>query len=153
MRDNDMRAWLGVVLGAAVMLSGGPGLAAQGSNPGSSVVAVKVTGEEREKMTLEPSPGTVKAGRVTFKVQNAATTARHEMIVARLADPNAPLPYDAAKHKVIEAKLQALGEVSGIKPGETKSITLTLKPGTYLLLCNHTGHYEAGMVGHLQVTD
>ena len=104
-------------------------------------------------MTLKPDPGSVKAGPVTFRVRNAAKTERHEMIVARVSDPTAPLPYDAAKHRVIESKLQALGEVSGIKPGETKSLTLTLKPGKYLLLCNVSGHYEAGMVSPFEVAE
>jgi len=116
-----------------------------------ALVSVVLTGEEGEMMTLKPDPGSVTAGRVTFRVQNAAKTERHEMIVARVKDPNAPLPYDAAKHRVIESKLQALGEVSGIKPGETKSLTVTLKPGKYLLLCNVSGHYEAGMVSPFEV--
>lgn len=115
-------------------------------------VAVVLTGEEGETMTLQPDPRSVKAGRVTFRVRNAATTERHEMIVARIADPSAPMPYDAAQHRVIESKLQALGEVSGIQPGQTKSLTLTLAPGKYLLLCNVRGHYEAGMTAPLEVT-
>ena len=117
-----------------------------------AVVAVKVAGEAKEAMTLEPSPASVKAGKVTFKVQNAAKTESHEMIVARVADPKAPLPYDEAKHRVIESKLQSLGEVSKIMPGQTKSLTLTLTPGKYVLVCNHTGHYKAGMVAALDVT-
>jgi uncharacterized cupredoxin-like copper-binding protein len=117
------------------------------------VVSVVLTGEEGEVMTLKPDPGAVKAGRITFRVQNAAKTERHEMIVARVKDPNAPLPYDAAKHRVIESKLQALGEASGIKPGETKTLTVTLKPGKYLLLCNVGGHYAAGMVSAFEVVE
>lgn len=119
---------------------------------GPALVSVTLTGEEGEMMTLKPDPGSVKAGRVTFRVQNAAKTERHEMIVARVGDPAAPLPYDATKHRVIESKLQALGEASNIKPGETKSLTLTLKPGKYLLLCNVSGHYEAGMTSAFEVT-
>jgi uncharacterized cupredoxin-like copper-binding protein len=37
-----------------------------------------------------------------------------------------------------------LGEAGDIKPGQTKKVTLTLKPGKYVLLCNLAGHYKAG---------
>ena len=142
-----MRLWFLAALAVLVAAPLGPAGAAD-----PTVVAVKVTGEQSEAMTLEPSPGSAKAGRVTFKVLNAAKTESHEMIVARVADPTAPLPYDAAKKRVIESKLQALGEVSKIKPGETKSMTLNLTPGKYILVCNHTGHYKAGMVAPFEVT-
>lgn len=143
-----MRLWF---LPALALIAAVP--AARGWAADPAVVTVKVTGEEHDSMTLEPSRGAVKAGRVTFRVQNAAKTERHEMIVARVTDPQAALPYDDAKRRVIESKLQALGEVSGIKPGEIKSMTLTLKPGKYLLLCNHAGHYKAGMVAPFEVTN
>jgi uncharacterized cupredoxin-like copper-binding protein len=143
-----MRLRIIAMLGLIAAVPAGAGRAADSP----TVVAVTLTGEEREAMTLAPSPASVKAGRVTFQVHNAATIERHEMIVARVADPKAPLPYEEAKHRVIESKLQALGEVSGIKPGETKSLTLALKPGKYLLLCNHSGHYKAGMVAPFEVT-
>jgi len=140
------------ILAAVVLLAEmSAGSAVAADRPVS--VSVVLTGEEGETMTLKPDPGAVKAGRITFRVQNAAKTERHEMIIARVDDPNAPLPYDAAKHRVIENKLQALGEVSGIKPGETKSLTVTLKPGKYLLLCNVGGHYEAGMASPFEVVE
>ena len=141
-----MRPWFLVAL---ALIAATPFSPVRAADP--VVVAVKVTGEQHDTMTLEPSPGSVKAGRVTFKVLNAAKTESHEMIVARVADPKAPLPYDEAKKRVIESKLQALGEVSKIKPGETKSMTVTMSPGKYLLVCNHTGHYKAGMVAPFEV--
>jgi uncharacterized cupredoxin-like copper-binding protein len=143
-----MRPWL---LAAIALVAAAPAARAVAADP--VVVAVKVTGEQNDAMTLEPVPASVKAGRVTFRVQNAAKTESHEMIVARVADPKAPLPYDEAKKRVIESKLQALGEVSKIMPGDTKALTLTLKPGKYVLVCNHTGHYKAGMVASFEVTN
>jgi len=147
--DPNMRAWMAAAVVSIAASAMVPGRAADAP----VVVAVTLTGEEHDAMTLEPRPGTVKAGRVTFQVRNAATTERHEMIVARVADPKTPLPYDEAKKRVIESKLQALGEVSRILPGETKSLTLTLTAGKYLLLCNHAGHYKAGMVAPFEVTN
>jgi ABC-type glycerol-3-phosphate transport system substrate-binding protein len=37
------------------------------------------------------------------------------------------------------------GEVDGVDPGQSKSVTLDLKPGTYVLLCNEPGHFAGGM--------
>ncbi|MBI3514875.1 MAG: copper resistance protein [Proteobacteria bacterium] len=140
-----------LILATVVLTAALPGRGWTADGP--TVVAVKVTGEQHETMTLEPNPPSVKAGRITFRVENAANTESHEMIVARVADPKAPQPYDEAKKRVIESKLQALGEVSKILPGQTKALTLALKPGKYLLVCNHTGHYKAGMVAPFEVTN
>ena len=137
---------------ALLLVAGGPlaGSVRAADNP--TIVTVTVSGDEGQTMTLAAVPGSVKAGRITFRVHNAAKTERHEVIVARVDDPKGPLPYDEAKHRVIESKLQALGEASDIKPGATKSLTLTLKPGKYVMLCNLRGHYKAGMATPFEVT-
>jgi uncharacterized cupredoxin-like copper-binding protein len=75
----------------------------------------------------------------------------HELIVVRV-DPKKPeLPYDEKKAEVIEKKIQHLGEISDLKPGAAGAMTLSLKPGSYELICNQPGHYKAGMVANLSV--
>ena len=39
----------------------------------------------------------------------------------------------------------SVGEASDLAAGETKTVTIDLKPGRYILLCNLPGHYKAGM--------
>jgi uncharacterized cupredoxin-like copper-binding protein len=39
-----------------------------------------------------------------------------------------------------------------MQPNAEKTITLDLKPGVYLLICNVPGHYAAGMWTPLTVT-
>jgi uncharacterized cupredoxin-like copper-binding protein len=39
----------------------------------------------------------------------------------------------------------SIGEVSGLKAGQSKTLTLHLKPGHYALICNEPGHYMSGM--------
>jgi uncharacterized cupredoxin-like copper-binding protein len=39
-----------------------------------------------------------------------------------------------------------VGEVEGLGSGNTKSTSINLTPGRYLLVCNLPGHYSAGMV-------
>jgi uncharacterized cupredoxin-like copper-binding protein len=38
-----------------------------------------------------------------------------------------------------------------VHPGKTRSTTLTLKAGKYVLFCNEAGHFKAGMYGAFTV--
>lgn len=88
---------------------------------------------------------TVNAGDVTFKVTNDSKDLEHEMIVAPIADPSKPLPYDKDVARLDEDALGALGEVSETEPGGSGSLTLKLNPGEYILFCNIENHYAMGM--------
>jgi uncharacterized cupredoxin-like copper-binding protein len=102
-------------------------------------------------MRISLDHATVPAGRVTFRATNRSKNLIHEMIVVKV-DPKKPaLPYDEKKTEVIEKQIQHLGEISELKPGTTGVITLSLKPGSYVLICNQPGHYKAGMVANLSV--
>jgi len=105
------------------------------------------TGGDMKKATmfLKADPATVKAGEVTFQVSNDSKTVVHEMILAGIADAAKPMPYNDNENRVDEDKAGDLGEVSELDPGKTGTLTVTLKPGTYLLYCNVPGHYMAGM--------
>ena len=43
------------------------------------------------------------------------------------------------------------GELSNVAPGKVRSLTLSLKPGKYVLICNLLGHYKAGQYAALRV--
>lgn len=96
-------------------------------------------------MFLKANPATVKAGEVTFQVLNESKTVVHEMILAAVADAAKPMPFNQNENRVDEDKAGDLGEVSELEPGKSGTLTVTLKPGTYLLYCNIPGHYMAGM--------
>lgn len=103
-------------------------------------------------MGIKASPVVAKSGVVTFHVTNSSTDTIHEMIVMYLADPTQPLPYIAADSKVDEDKAGDKGEVSELDPGASGTLTIFLKPGKYLLICNVAGHYAAGMWTAFEVT-
>jgi uncharacterized cupredoxin-like copper-binding protein len=101
--------------------------------------------------TLKPSKVTAKAGAITFNVTNTSKDLIHEMLVVPVT-AGKPLPYLAKQMTVDETKVRSKGEVSELGPGKTGTVTVTLTPGTYVLLCNQPGHYEAGMWAVFTVT-
>jgi uncharacterized cupredoxin-like copper-binding protein len=106
-------------------------VAARGSGRGSTVAV------SEKEMAISVKPAVVAAGRVTFVVRNTGTI-EHEMVVVRGAKK--------LKVKGFEAEeTVSPGEVEGVKPDKAKRLTLNLKPGKYLLICNIPGHYMLGM--------
>jgi uncharacterized cupredoxin-like copper-binding protein len=110
-------------------------------------------------MTLTVTPASAKAGKVKFVVKNAGTIV-HELIVLKTTTPfdqlpvadagDPPAPVTAGANKVSEAT--KAGETGDVAKGKTKSVTLTLKKGTYALVCNIAQHYGLGMRAAFSVT-
>jgi uncharacterized cupredoxin-like copper-binding protein len=86
----------------------------------------------------------VKPGKVVFNVKNVSTGEDHELLLASADSPDA-LPMDASGARVDEDKLKGLKELGDVHPGKTRSTTLKLKAGKYMLFCNEAGHFKAGM--------
>lgn len=103
-------------------------------------------------MKMTATPASIKPGRVTIRATNRSQGLVHEVIVVRSPAHDAKLPYDDKTGQVIEKRISHLGEVSDLSPGKSGSLTLTLKPGDYLLICNQPNHYKAGMWTRLTVT-
>ena len=93
---------------------------------------------------------TIKSGRVIFQAENQSKNLVHEVIIGR-DDGAKQLPMDATHDRVIEGRVQRLGEIADLAPGKTGKLTLNLKPGNYVLFCNQPGHYQDGMVTRLTV--
>lgn len=96
-------------------------------------------------MGITATPASAPAGVVTLRATNNSKDTIHEMVLAPVAAPDTPLAYDANLEKVIEDAGLHLGEVAELEPGASGALSLTLKPGTYILYCNIPGHYMAGM--------
>jgi len=139
----DMRIFAGIlwaVLGA-------------GAAEAATVVTVSLGDAADDKsmaMTLDTT--TAKAGPVEFDVTNLSKTKTHEMIVVAVKSANQKLAYDSKNDKVDELKIKDLGEAADLEPGTKKTLTLTLKPGVYALICNQPGHYHHGMKATFTVT-
>jgi uncharacterized cupredoxin-like copper-binding protein len=121
------------------------------TTPALAATTVHVTLTDQMELKLETS--TVKAGRVVFDVKNDAQSQQHEVIIAKLRDRNQTISVPDGMDRVEEKKLRTLGEVSDLDPGKEGKLSISLKPGEYLLFCNMKGHYQAGMLAHLTVTE
>jgi uncharacterized cupredoxin-like copper-binding protein len=89
---------------------------------------------------ISASPKSVSAGKVTFTVKNAGDMT-HEMAVIKTTKAASKLPvsYNRASEK------GKVGGAEDIGAGKSKKLTLTLKKGHYVLICNIRGHYKGGM--------
>jgi uncharacterized cupredoxin-like copper-binding protein len=101
----------------------------------------------------------LKAGTITFNVTNDGTK-NHEFIV-RKTDLKADAMPLGSDGKIIEddPQLTTAGdpsEIADFAPGLTKSLTLTLQPGNYVIFCNLSVetllHYQKGMRINFTVT-
>jgi uncharacterized cupredoxin-like copper-binding protein len=101
-------------------------------------------------MRVVTDTDTLKPGRVTFIAVNQSKSLVHEFIVARDSGAR-QLPFDPKKNVVIEKRIARLGEIAELAPGKTGKLTVNLKPGKYLLICNQPGHYRDGMVTRITV--
>ena len=103
------------------------------------------TGDKsKANMGLKLSSNTAKAGKVTFNVTNTSKDTVHEVVILPYKDGQ-PLPYSDKDMRIDEEAAGHRGEVSELQPGKSGSVTLDLKPGKYLLVCNIAGHYMNGM--------
>lgn len=110
---------------------------------------------ETVKVSLEDNAikldhASVKQGKVTFLVVNDSITEEHEMVV--VAKPAGDMPYDAKTKRVIEKKVKSFGEVAEMKAGAKGQLTVNLKAGEYVLICNIPGHFMDGMRVNFTVT-
>jgi uncharacterized cupredoxin-like copper-binding protein len=129
--------------------SGGGGVTATTATSGGPTVVNVVAGEKSsQKYYLTVTPASVKAGPTTITFKNAGTMV-HEVVVLKTDTPADQLKVEA-NHEVSEDA--SVGEDSETHPGKTKSTTIDLKPGMYVLACNIERHYEKGMFAAFTVT-
>ncbi len=100
-----------------------------------------------------PTDTTAPVGKITITAPNQGKLS-HELVLihTNLAVDKLPLVSGGAEvdeDSFGEANLP--GEIGDVEPGDTKSLTVTLPAGRYVVLCNIEGHYKAGMVGTLTV--
>jgi uncharacterized cupredoxin-like copper-binding protein len=117
------------------------------------VIQVSLLGEAGQPMSVKLDQADIKAGAVEFNVSNDAIGTDHEVVLVALNSVDQKIIADPKKHRINESKLDSLGEVGGLKPGDKGVLKATLKPGvSYALICNHKSHFELGMATRFTVT-
>ena len=87
-----------------------------------------------------PTPRSAASGKITFTATNTGKV-EHELVIVKTTK-------DATKLGRGDGTATEKGEVAeleDVQPGKTKRLTVNLKPGHYVLLCNIGKHYGAGM--------
>jgi uncharacterized cupredoxin-like copper-binding protein len=113
----------------------------------SGGVSSSVSAQEKE-WSISSDAASIPAGTVTFSATNRGTTTHELVVLSTDATPDT-LPVKAGR----ASEEGDLGEVEDLAPGETKSVTLQLVPGHYLLICNLPGHFQQGMATELTVRE
>jgi uncharacterized cupredoxin-like copper-binding protein len=100
----------------------------------------------QSEFSIMLSTTSVRSGSVRIKAQNQGKT-EHELVVFRTDLPEAALPLGPDGKVDEEAKgiTHLDPEAEGVAPGKTKSISVDMAPGRYVVICNLPGHYSQGM--------
>ena len=121
--------------------------------PAGPTVKVTLSEKSDTAYVLAADQASVKAGKVTFKVTDNGKK-DHETVLLKLDGTTAfdKLAIDSATNRVGEDT--NVGETGDpdLTPGETRSFTVDLAAGTYVLVCNIEKHYGLGMRSLLTVT-
>lgn len=143
MHITRRRAMLAPIAGLVLLASACSG----GSGGGKGGVQVTL-----QDFAVKLSKSTVPAGEITFAATNEGPSV-HELEIFSVPEGIDPddLPVKDNVADTESQGLDAIDEVEDVAPSTTTSLTLSLEPGTYVLICNLAGHYEQGMHAALTV--
>ena len=131
------------IAAAAVALVGAVGCSSSSSSSssagGSDTGGVAATEKDFE---IDLASSSAPAGSVTFNISNEGPST-HEFVILKTDDAADALPTKDSE--VEEDKLDVVDEAEDIAPSTTATLTTDLEAGSYVIICNVTGHYEAGM--------
>jgi uncharacterized cupredoxin-like copper-binding protein len=131
------------VLPAGIALA----LAAASCGGGGGTVAVTL-----QEFSVTTDPTSIGAGEVTFDAANKGPDDTHEFVVFKtdLGPTELPTLEDGSVDEEGEG-IELIGEIEDVEVGTTKSVTLDLEAGNYVLICNiydedeQESHYQEGM--------
>ena len=83
-------------------------------------------------------------GNVTFSATNDGTV-DHEFVVFRTDLAPDALPLSGTSVDEEASTVTKKDEIAEFSPGTTKTLTLNLGPGKYVVICNVPGHYQQGL--------
>lgn len=110
-----------------------------------------VGGKVKEwSVTLDAS--TAKAGEVTFTVANDGSIG-HEFLVVKTDIALGEIPLDGDHFAEPTDGIEVINEIGEFAKGTTETLTITLEPGKYQIVCNLPDHYSSGMHASFTVVE
>jgi uncharacterized cupredoxin-like copper-binding protein len=134
--------------------SSGSTSSSSGASTGSSTAASGsgTIGATEKDFAISLDTTSTNSGPVTFDIQNQGPST-HEFVVFKtdIAQDQLPVGNDGTVNE--DAKgLEHIDEEEDIAAGSSKNLSTTLKPGSYVVICNLPGHYAQGMHAELTVS-
>jgi uncharacterized cupredoxin-like copper-binding protein len=93
---------------------------------------------------------TLPAGTIEFSIENQGTI-QHEFLVVKTDVDLGKIPVEGDRFSEEQESILMVDEIPEFEPGTTGKLVVDLEPGTYQLVCNIAGHYQAGMYTRLTV--
>jgi hypothetical protein len=122
------RLAVATMLTGVVVIGAGPSVAATAKPPKQSLTLTEYQ--------IAPALQFIAKGKSNFVAKNSGTV-KHEVVVVRGTDPSAlPTKPDGSVDEGQIPKRDKVGETGDVKSGKTKSKTLKLSAGSYVLFCN-----------------
>lgn len=94
-------------------------------------------------MKVAVDRNSISAGPVTFVVKNSGAV-KHELVVIQTDVPQDKLAAGTEEAGRMD-ETGNVGETGDVNAGGSKTFTVTLPAGHYVLMCNEVGHYASGM--------
>ncbi len=150
-------AWLSAIAAGLILFAacGGGGTnynSGANSTPGSTASASGSTvNVALKEWMLTPDKTSAPAGNVTFSATNGGTV-DHEFVVIKTDRPADSLTLSADAVDEAASGQTKVDEIAEFSPRTTKTLTLSLSAGKYVLICNVAGHYQRGVRSAFTVT-
>jgi uncharacterized cupredoxin-like copper-binding protein len=129
------------MLGAVACASSSSSTSSAGGNDTGGTDTGGVSATEKD-FSIDLGSSSAPAGSVTFNITNEGPST-HEFVIVQTDDAPDALPVEDGE--VEEDSLTVADEQEDIAPGTTATLTTDLEAGSYVIICNVEGHYEAGM--------
>ncbi len=134
-------------LAIALLLTacGSDGNDANGNTDVSATAATSndITGSVKE-WEVDTDATAAEAGTVDFTVTNEGTIG-HEFLIVKTDIAPGEIPIEGDHFPEDADGIEVIDEIGQFAMGTTESLTVTLEPGSYQLVCNLPGHYGNGM--------
>ena len=104
-----------------------------------------------DEWSLEADPASTEAGDVTFTARNRGDVV-HQLLVLQTTRSFDGLPVRKGVVRLDARGITEVGEIPVVAEDDAEALSLTLRAGDYVLICNIASHYSNGMRARFRAT-